>query len=279
MYKLNEIIETKQFSELVWCYKIYQPLIATKRKAGQFIILRVEPDGERIPLTIASASAEEGWIEIVFQVMGHTTKILSNLNRGDCITDLAGPLGTPTHIENFGRCVCIAGGIGAAPLYPIIHALKEHGNHITSIIGARNKDLIVFEDRITKQSDVTFIATDDGSKGHQGFVSDVFKRLIADGEHFDLAIVIGPPMMMKVTSTLTVAQGIHTVVSLNPLMIDGTGMCGGCRVTIHGKTKFACVDGPEFDASGVDWDEMINRLGTYRNFEEHIKKHQCQVIG
>ena len=256
------------------------PRIAKKRLAGQFIMIRPCSTGERIPLTIANGSAQQGWIEIIFQVVGKSTMLLSELNEGDTITDLAGPLGKPTHIEKFGHCLCIGGGVGIAPLYPIICALKEAGNTITSILGARTASLLLLENEIQAQSDRLIIATDDGSKGTKGFVSDVFKTCIASGTTFNIAFVIGPGMMMKVTSAQTIAAGIKTYVSLNPIMIDGTGMCGGCRISYGNETKFACVDGPEFDASKINWDEMVKRLGSYKSFEKTSHdQHICKLAG
>ncbi len=275
---MTKIIKKEKLSELVYRLRIDSPRIAKKRKAGQFIILRVTSDGERIPLTIANANAEEGWIEIIFQAVGMSTQRLARFKVGDELANLVGPLGRPTHIENFGKCLCIGGGVGIAPLYPIVCALQEAGNDVTTIIGSRNADLLILEEEMKAASNRLFVATDDGSKGHHGFVSDVFNKLLADGEKFDFAVVIGPPMMMKVTTALTVKAGIHTVASLNPIMIDGTGMCGGCRVTVHGETKFACVDGPEFDASGINWDEMIMRLGSYTAFERRARDaEECKL--
>lgn len=277
---MNEILQKEQLSDLVWRYRLAAPRIAKKRQAGQFIILRSRENSERIPLTIANADAQEGWIEIIFQVVGKGTMELAEINQGEAILDLVGPLGQPTHIENFGKVVCIGGGVGIAPLYPIVCALKAAGNDVTTIIGARNKDLIILEEDMRRNSTTLFVATDDGSLGHHGFVSDVFNDQIAQGVKFDMAMVIGPPMMMKVTSALTVSHGIQTYASLNPIMIDGTGMCGGCRVSVHGESKFACVEGPEFDAAGIDWDELINRLGSYKVFEEREREdHQCKMAG
>ncbi|MBD3345322.1 MAG: sulfide/dihydroorotate dehydrogenase-like FAD/NAD-binding protein [Chitinivibrionales bacterium] len=277
---MNEIIKTEQLSEFVYRFRITAPRIAKKRKAGQFIILRPEEDSERIPLTIADAYPSEGWIEIIFQIVGRTTQQLSAMNEGDTILDLAGPLGQPTHITNFGKCLCIGGGVGIAPLYPIVSALKDAGNSITTIIGARNKSLLILEEEMNARSDRFFITTDDGSKGTKGFVSTVFEKLLSEGEKFDYAIVIGPVIMMKVTTQLIKNAGIPCMASLNPIMVDGTGMCGGCRVTINGETKFACVDGPEFDAAGVDWDELIKRLTSYSVFEKDAtEKHQCRLRG
>jgi NAD(P)H-flavin reductase len=277
---MAKILIKEKLAEKIWRYRLDAPRIAKKRLAGQFIILRPVQNSERIPLTIANANAGEEWIEIIFQVAGRTTMLLEMLSQGDSILDLVGPLGKPTHIEKFGRCVCIGGGVGVAPLYPIVSALREAGNHITSIIGARNKDLLILERDFKSASNDVHVATDDGTAGTKGFVSTVFQGLIDSGEKFDAAFVIGPVMMMKVTSQLTVKTGIPTWVSLNPIMIDGTGMCGGCRVTIDGKTKFACVDGPEFNAAQIDWDEMVKRLNGYKGFEEQARSnHTCNLEG
>jgi len=277
---MSRILKKEQLSEQVWRFRLESPRIAKKRKAGQFIILRPVSHSERIPLTIANADADEGWIEIVFQVVGRTTMILKTLNVGDSILDLAGPLGKPTHIENFGKCLCIGGGVGVAPLYPIVCALKAAGNDVTTIIGARNKSLLILEDEMGRQSDHFVATTDDGSNGKKGFVSDVFNELINAGQKFDMAFVIGPVMMMKVTTGLTVSKGITTFASLNPIMIDGTGMCGGCRISVFGETKFACVDGPEFDAAGIDWNELISRLNSYKMFETKAREdHVCRMEG
>ncbi len=275
---MADILKREQLSAQVYRYRLSAPRIASKRKAGQFVILRPVQDSERIPLTIADSDPEAGWIEIIFQVVGKTTMILSEASVGDSILDLAGPLGNPTHIEKFGKVLCIGGGVGVAPLYPIIKALHLAGNQVVSIIGARSKDLVILEQEIKKVSDSMFVTTDDGSYGKKGFVSDVFKELNTAGEKFDAAFVIGPVMMMKVTTSLTTAAGIKTFASLNPIMIDGTGMCGGCRVTVFNKTRFGCVDGPEFDAAGIDWDELIKRLNSYRMFETKAREnHKCKI--
>ncbi len=277
---MPKIIKKERLSDIVYRYRIDAPRIAKMRKAGQFVMVRPTSEGERIPLTIANANAKEGWIEIIFQMVGKSTKILSILHEGNEIIDLAGPLGKPTHIENFGNCLCIGGGVGTAPLYPIVRSLKEAGNTITTIIGARNSELIMLEEDMKSTSDRLFVTTDDGSKGQKGFAADLVKKLLGDGEKFDFAVVIGPAIMMKFTSAITVAAGIKTFVSLNPIMIDGTGMCGGCRITVGNQTKFACVDGPEFDASLIDWDEMIKRLGAYKKQEaESLEKHNCLLTG
>jgi NAD(P)H-flavin reductase len=277
---MAKILKKEKLSDVVWRYRLYAPRIARKRKAGQFVMLRPTSLSERIPLTIANADPDNGWIEIIFQVVGRTTMILADLNEGDIILDLAGPLGKPTHIEHFGRCLCIGGGVGVAPLYPIVCALHEADNYVTTIIGARNTSLLMLEKEMKEKSSRLLIATDDGSAGRHGFVSDVFNDLVSQGEKFDAAFVIGPVMMMKVTCGLTVAAGIKTFASLNPIMIDGTGMCGGCRVTVRGETRFVCVDGPEFDASGIDWNELIRRLNSYKVFETEARgKHQCRLEG
>jgi ferredoxin--NADP+ reductase len=275
---MSRILKKEQLSEQVWRYRLEAPRIARKKQAGQFVIVRPIEGQERLPLTIANADATQGWIEIIFQIIGHGTMHLAELKEGDKVADLVGPLGQPTHIERFGRCLCIGGGVGVAPLFPIVSALSAAGNDVTVVMGARTKDLLILEDEMTLNSRKVVVATDDGSKGFHGFVSGVVEALFAAGEKFDLAVVIGPAMMMKVVSRLTVQAGIKTLASLNPIMIDGTGMCGGCRVTVHGQTKFGCVDGPEFDAAGIDWDEMITRLAAYKPFERAaIDKHSCRL--
>ena len=271
------ILKKEQLSETIFRLRLDAPRIAKKRKAGQFVIIRISADGERIPLTIANANPNEGWIEIIIQAVGESTNKLMTFNEGDLINDLAGPLGTPAEIKKYGKVLCVGGGLGAAPLFPIASAMKEAGNEITAIIGARNKDLVILEEEFREITDKVYITTDDGSAGIKGFAADVIKKLINDGERFDCAVVVGPPMMMKITSQIPVENGIKTFVSLNPIMIDGTGMCGGCRVSIDGETKFACVDGPEFDASLVNWDELLNRLGGYAKIVEKSKGHTCKI--
>jgi len=277
---MHKILRKEKLGEDIWSYYLHAPYIAKKRKAGQFIILRVNQEGERIPLTIANSHSTEGWLEIIFKIAGTSTAMLAKLNVGDKVADLVGPLGKPTHLENFGRCICIGGGVGVAPLYPIVNALKESGNNITSIIGARNNSMLILEKEVGAISDRLFVVTDDGSYGQKGFVSDVLKKLLENHEHFDYAMVIGPPIMMKKTSEITINAGIDTYVSLNPIMIDGTGMCGGCRINIDGKTYFACVDGPEFNAKGVDWNTLENRLANYnRKIPPKVKisEHGCKL--
>lgn len=275
---MHKILSKEQLAPLVVRLRIHAPNIAKRRKAGQFIIIRASADSERIPLTIANADAEGEWIELIFQTVGASTSALANISVGDFVNDLVGPLGKPTHIEKFGKVLCIGGGVGIAPLYPIVCALKEAKNDVTTIIGARSKDILILENEMRMHSSVLHVATDDGSYGVHGFVSDVFKSLVADGQKFDFACVIGPAPMMRAVSALTVAEGIKTYASLNPIMIDGTGMCGGCRVTVFGETKFACVDGPEFDAAGIDWDNLMKRLNSYREFEQaQREKHTCKI--
>lgn len=274
---MNRIIFKKQLSDDVFMMKIAAPHIAEERKPGQFVILQLDTDfGERIPLTIADADPKEGSVTIIYQAVGNTTHRLSTLNVGDKIQNLLGPLGQPTHIKNFGSVVCVGGGIGVAPLHPIAKALKQAGNHVTVIIGARNKDLIILEEEMKAIADELIICTDDGSKGRKDLVTAPLKELCEKDPKPDLAVAIGPPVMMKFASLTTKPYGVHTVVSLNTIMVDGTGMCGGCRVTVGGQTKFVCVDGPEFDGHLVDFDNMMLRLGSYKVKEEE-DHHQCHL--
>jgi NAD(P)H-flavin reductase len=254
--------------------------VATHRKPGQFVIVRVTDHGERIPLTIADADPEVGTISLIVQSVGKTTREMAMLRSGDTIHDIVGPLGRPTHIQQFGSVLCVGGGIGIAPLYPIAKGMKEAHNHVITVLGARTHDLLILEDDLCTVSDELIVTTDDGSYGTKGLVTDAIRSLVNGGTHIDQAVVIGPPVMMKFTSLLTHELGIPTMASLNPIMIDGTGMCGGCRVTVGGEIRFACVDGPEFDAHKVDWDSMIRRLGTYRTAEQQAAErydHECRV--
>ncbi len=274
---MNEIIDKKVLSDGVYQIKVNNPNIARERKAGQFIIVQVDTDfGERIPLTIADANADEGWIMLIFQAVGKTTIKLAALNKGECIANLLGPLGTPTHIENFGRVVCVGGGIGVAPLHPIAKALKEAGNHVTIIMGARNKELMILEKEMTAIADELIICTDDGSYGRKDLVTAPLKELCEQNPPPDMAVAIGPPIMMKFCAETTRPYGVYTVVSLNTIMIDGTGMCGGCRVTVGDETKFVCVDGPEFDGHKVDFENMMQRLGAYKTQEKEAR-HSCKM--
>lgn len=273
---MNKIISKRQFSEKVFCFDIEAPLIAQSRRAGNFVIVRVDKNSERMPLTIADADKVRGTIKLVVQKVGLSSTKLCNLNEGDDVADVVGPLGNPTHIENFGTVICAGGGVGVAPMLPIIRALKEAGNRVLSVLAGRNKDLIILEDEVRASSDQTIIMTDDGSYGEKGVVTVGIEKLIQQ-EHIDKAFAIGPPIMMKFCCLLTQKYNIPTDVSLNTIMVDGTGMCGACRLTIGGKTKFVCIDGPEFDGALVDWDEMFKRMGTFKAVEkeemEHYQEH------
>ena len=275
---MNKIISKKQFSEKVFCFDIEAPLIAQSRRAGNFVIVRVDKNSERMPLTIADADKVRGTIKLVVQKVGLSSTKLCNLNEGDEVADVVGPLGNPTHIENFGTVICAGGGVGVAPMLPIIRALKEAGNRVLSVLAGRNKELIILEDEVRASSDQTIIMTDDGSYGEKGVVTVGIEKLIQQ-EHIDKAFAIGPPIMMKFCCLLTQKYNIPTDVSLNTIMVDGTGMCGACRLTIGGKTKFVCIDGPEFDGALVDWDEMFKRMGTFKAVEkeemEHYQEHLC----
>ncbi len=276
---MHEIIEKNQLSESVYMMRIEAPLIAEARKPGQFIILQVDTDfGERIPLTISGADAEEGWIKLIFQVVGSTTIKLAALDEGDEVAAILGPLGNPTHIEDFGRAVCVGGGIGVAPLYPIAEALKKAGNYLTVIIGARSKELVILEDEMSKIADELIVVTDDGSYGRKALVTEPLKEVCERRPVPDIAVAIGPPIMMKFASATTRPYGIKTIVSLNTIMVDGTGMCGGCRVTVGGETKFVCVDGPEFDGHLVDFDNMMKRLQSYKPQEDRARL-RCKLDG
>jgi ferredoxin--NADP+ reductase len=272
---MAQILFKEQLSDDVFLMRLAAPLIAEERKAGQFIMLQVDEDlGERIPLTIADADRKEGSISIIFQVVGRTTAILAHMDVGDDVPVLVGPLGTPTHIENFGRVVCVGGGIGIAPLHPIAESLKLAGNHVTTIIGARSAELIILEKEMQAIADELIICTDDGSKGRKGLVTEPLKELCEQNPKPDMVIAIGPPVMMKFCSLTTKPYGVFTQVSLNTIMVDGTGMCGGCRVNVGNEVKFVCVDGPEFDGHKVDFDNMIARLNTYKAIE---KEHKCNL--
>jgi ferredoxin--NADP+ reductase len=264
---MNQIIETTQLSDDVFKLVVDAPLIAEERKPGQFIILQIHDDGERIPLTIADGDSEKGTITLIFQAVGRSTHMLANFKVGDEIAHLLGPLGTPTHIENFGHVVCVGGGIGVAPMHPIAQGMKAAGNKVTIIMGARNKELMVLEDEMRAIADDLIICTDDGSHGRKCLVTEPLKELCESDSKPDLVVAIGPPIMMKFCAETTRPYEVHTLVSLNTIMIDGTGMCGGCRVSVGGKTKFVCVDGPEFDGHKVDFDNMMLRLGAYKKRE------------
>ena len=277
---MYQITEARFLAQDIKLFKIKSPKIAEKRKAGQFVIIRIEEHGERIPLTIADSDTSDGTVTIIVQGVGKTTKQLNILEAGDEIMDIVGPLGMPSHIENFGTTVSIGGGVGTAIAYPTAVALKQAGNKVITINGARSKDLVILEEEMKAVSDEAYITTDDGTYGHHGFVTDMLQKLIDDGTKIDFVLAIGPIPMMKAVSDLTKPHGIKTVVSLNPIMIDGTGMCGGCRVAVGGEVKFACVDGPEFDAHDVDFKNLTDRNRMYQEYEKKsLEKyeHECRL--
>jgi ferredoxin--NADP+ reductase len=263
-----QIVEARLLATAVKQFKIAAPEIARKRKPGQFVVLRINEEGERIPLTMADADPQAGTITLIFQEVGRSTGKLGKLKAGDSISDLIGPLGVPTHIEKFGTVVCVGGGIGIAPIYPIAKGMREAGNTVLSIIGARTKDLLILEEEMAQVSNVLKVSTDDGSYGYHGFVSDVLQDFIDQGTNIDLAVTIGPVPMMRVVCNVTRNKNIKTVVSLNPIMVDATGMCGACRVTVGGRTRFVCVDGPEFDGHQVDFAELVKRQRAYLDPEK-----------
>ena len=275
-----EIVRKAVLNPAVKLMEISAPLIAAKAEPGQFIILRVNADGERIPLTVADYDRERGTVTIVFQEVGSTTRMLGLLREGDKLHDFVGPLGTPSHLEGYKNVAVIGGGLGSAIAWPQAKKLLALGAHVDLITGFRNKDLIILEDEMRRASSRLFITTDDGSNGTKGFVTDVLKKLIEEGNHYDLVVAIGPLIMMKMVSNLTRTYGIKTIVSMNPIMVDGTGMCGGCRVTVGGKVKFACVDGPDFDGHEVDFDEAMRRQTMYKTEEKLAnEKHVCRLEG
>lgn len=260
---MYDIVKSEKLTPDVIKLEISAPHIAKKAKAGQFIMVTPDDHGERIPLTMADFSPQKGTITIAALEVGKTTKQLGRMKAGDKVFSLVGPLGLPTELHKFGNVVSIGGGIGLALMYPVVRALKEAGNYTTNIIGARNEKLLMYESEIKSVSDEFFVCTDDGSKGHHGFVSDILKKLIAENKKIDMVYAVGPIIMMKVIANITKPYNIHTIVSLNPIMVDGTGMCGSCRVIIDGKTKFGCVDGPEFDGHKVDFDNLTARNKRY----------------
>lgn len=274
---MNKIIEKFRLSDEVYRLKVEAPLIAEARRPGQFVIVQRDTDfGERIPLTIADADTARGTITMIFQTVGKSTHKLAALEAGDSIMNILGPLGRPTHIEKFGTVVCVAGGIGAAPMFPIAQGMKKAGNKLVVILGARNRGLIVMEEEMRAIADELIIVTDDGSYGRKALVTEPLKELCEGAEKPDCAVAIGPPIMMKFCVETTRPFGVKTLVSLNTIMIDGTGMCGGCRVTVGGKTKFVCVDGPEFDGHQVDFTNMMLRMGAYKETEEKAH-HECHL--
>ena len=269
---MNKIVDKEYFSDNVVKLVIEAPEIAKRRKAGHFIILRVGSKGERIPLTIVGSDTEKGTITIIVQKMGVSSIKLVNLEVGDYITDVVGPLGNATHIEKVGTVLASGGGVGVAPMLPIVEAFKKAGNKVITVLAARTKELIILEEQIREFSDEVIIMTDDGSYGKKGLVTHGMEEIIKR-EKIDLAVTVGPAIMMKFVALLTKKYNIHTLASLNTIMVDGTGMCGACRVTVGGKTRFVCVDGPEFDAHQVDFDEMLSRLSAYKKQEEKAYEH------
>ncbi|MGV8945433.1 MAG: sulfide/dihydroorotate dehydrogenase-like FAD/NAD-binding protein [Lutibacter sp.] len=277
-----KIIEKKFLSENVARLVIEAPYIAKSRRAGHFMILRIDKNGERIPLTISDVDLEKGTISVIVQRVGVTSHKLCDMNAGDYILDVVGPLGQPTHISNIGTVLCAGGGVGVAPLFPIVQAMKLAGNRVITVIAARNKDLVILENEMREYSDELIIMTDDGSKGTKGLVTQGMEEVILR-EKIDQAIVIGPAIMMKFAALTTKKYNIHTLASLNTIMVDGTGMCGACRVSVGGKTEFVCVNGPEFDAHEVNFDEMLSRLGAYKDKEsegyaEYLKSLEVEAI-
>ncbi len=266
---MNEIIELKKLAPQINLLKLNVPLITQKAKAGQFVVLRINEEGERIPMSITDLDAKTGILTIIFQEVGKSTAHLATLKKGDRLADVVGPLGIPTHIGNFSTCVCVGGGIGIAPIYFVAKTLKQMGNKVISIIGARRKNLLILEEEMKSLSDRLLISTDDGSYGHHGFVTDLLTQLLSEKKvKVDFIMAIGPVVMMRAVCKVTAPWGIKTVVSLNPIMVDATGMCGACRVTVGGKTKFACVDGPDFDGHHVDFDELLKRQAMYLKQEK-----------
>jgi ferredoxin--NADP+ reductase len=264
---MPKVVDNQPLSDLIWKMKIEVPRMAEKAEAGQFVILRVNDTGERVPMSIAGLDPENGLLTVVYQVVGKTSALMTAVPPGGDISDCVGPLGLATHCEKWGTTVVVGGGIGIAPIYPIAQAWKKAGNKVHSIIGSRNKDLMFYEEEHRAVADELHICTDDGSYGHHGYVSDVLKNLLDSGEKIDMIIAIGPVPMMRVVANLTRDYKVPTWVSLNPLMVDGTGMCGGCRVAVGDETKFACVDGPDFDGHKVDFDLLTSRLSAYKDQE------------
>ena len=273
-----KIVKKAVLNPTVTLMEIEAPMVARKAEPGQFIILRVSDDGERIPLTVADYNRNAGTVTIIFQIVGATTALLNEKNEGDYISDFVGPLGRATHTEGLKKVAVVGGGVGCAIAYPVTKKLYEQGCTVHSIIGFRNKDLLILEDEFRAASSELVIMSDDGSVGEKGLVTDALKKLIESGNEYDEVIAIGPLVMMKFVAKLTKEYGIKTVVSMNPVMIDGTGMCGGCRLSVGGEMKFACVDGPEFDGHLVDFDEAMDRASMYKEFERHAYDKACNLF-
>ncbi len=273
-----QIIEKKALNETVVKMVIQAPLIAAKARAGQFIILRALEDSERIPLTIADYDSVAGTVTIIYQIIGASTMELNSLEQGDALCDFVGPLGTPSELDGYKKVAVVGGGVGCAIAYPIAKQLHEQGAEVHSVVGFRNRDLVILEQEFLAVSDRLEMMTDDGSYGNKGLVTGALERLIQDGHEYDAVFAIGPLVMMKFVCEVTRPYNIHTIVSMNPIMIDGTGMCGGCRVTVGGETKFACVDGPDFDGHLIDFDEAMHRSTLYREFETHQRDNTCHLL-
>lgn len=275
MEGLFKVLEKDLLAENIYRMVVEAPLVAEKAKAGNFVIVRVSDVGERIPLTICDNDPERGTLTLIIQAVGKSTRDLVNIPVGDYVKDVLGPLGTATEIKDMGRIIAVMGGIGVAPMLPLLRAYRKKGAEIISILGARTKDLLILQDEVRSLSDEVILVTDDGSEGMKGLVTDPLRQRLESGEHFDMAIAIGPARMMQAASKVTKEFNLPTLVSLNSIMIDGTGMCGGCRVSINGETKFACVDGPDFDGHAVNFDELVVRQGYYRDEEDHV----CRTLG
>lgn len=275
---MNRIIRKKILNPSVTLMEVSAPLVAKKAEPGQFIILRVDEKGERIPLTVADYDREKGTITIIFQIVGATTEKLNHLEEGDFIHDFVGPLGRATHTEGLKKVAVVGGGVGCAIAYPVTKKLFEQGTEVHAIVGFRNQDLVILEEEFAAHSSRLVRMSDDGSWGEKGLVTDALKKLIESGEQYDEVITIGPLIMMKFVCQLTRQYGVKTVASMNPIMVDGTGMCGGCRLTVGGVTRFACVDGPEFDGHEIDFDEAMARGTTYRDFEKRAREETCNLF-
>jgi ferredoxin--NADP+ reductase len=273
---MPKVIDNRSLSSFIWKMRVEVPKLVAKARAGQFVIIRVNEQGERVPMSIAGLDKENGLLSIVYQVVGKTSALMTTVPDGGELSDCVGPLGVPSHVENWGKACVVGGGIGIAPIYPIAQAYKEAGNEVYTIIGARNNDLLFYEEEHQKVADHMYVCTDDGSYGQHGFVSDVLKKLLDEGVELKMVMAIGPVPMMRVLANLTKDYNVPTWVSLNPLMVDGTGMCGGCRVAVGGETKFACVDGPDFDGHKVDFDLLTARLGAYKEQERSAMKRMLE---
>ena len=273
-----EIVRRKELNPTVTLIEVSAPLVAKKAEPGQFIILRTDAEGERIPLTVADFDREKGTVTVIFQIVGSTTEKLNALRVGDRLCDFVGPLGRATETEGLNKVAVVGGGVGCAIAFPVAKKLHQLGCEVHAIVGFRNKDLVILEDEFRANTTKTVLMSDDGSVGEKGLVTDALKKLIESGEKYDEVITIGPLIMMKFVCALTKEYGIKTVASMNPIMIDGTGMCGGCRLTVGGKMKFACVDGPEFDGHEIDFDEAIERSSMYRDFERHAHEETCNLF-